>query len=319
MLQTPPRPAAMITAVFNSASAPNLGPGSQTLCNSWSQEPSCPHFTAQTFCNTRGCCVLLPEQPWVLELAAEHTRTSACTLGGAGQGEGPSVSAAAELPEGAGSYPGSSGTSTCKLWSVCELLLLPHRSISPEHRWAFTSPWAVELQLLGRISSINNSGASGQSGSALLGISPSGSVSPAPGRITGSGLGSVLGRWGSPSSAEDEAGRWPPVPSCCRSRQSDSRPARPPRCGSPAQPLLCQPSGCPGRTNATRRRASPPPGAGTNDPPTALAAQQKCASFAKRARVQEVRNNCIPQALQKGLRRKEPWPLCVAASTAENS
>lgn len=94
----------------------------------------------------------------------------------------------------------------------------------PEHWWAFTSPQAVELQLLDRIN-VSNFGAPGQSGCALLGISPSGSVSPPPGRVTGLGLGSVLGRWGSPSSAEDEAGHRPPSPSCCRSWQSDSRPA----------------------------------------------------------------------------------------------
>lgn len=131
-------------------------------------------------------------------------------LGAAGQGEGPSVSAA-ELPKGAGSYPGSSGTNTCKLWSVCELLLLLHHLTSPEHRWAFTSPRAVELQLLGKIN-ISNFGAPGQSECALLGISPSGSVSPPPGKVTGSGLGSVLGRWGSPSSAEDEQVTGLPAP-----------------------------------------------------------------------------------------------------------
>lgn len=224
-------------------------------------------------------------------------------LGAAGQGEGPSVSAA-ELPKAAGSYPGSSGTSTCKLWSVCELLLLLHHLTSPEHRWAFTSPQAVELQLLGKIN-VSNVGAPGQSGCAPLGISPSGSVSPPPGKVTGSGLGSVLGRWGSPSGAEDEAGHRPPGPSCCRSRQSNSRPA----------PLL--PPGSPG-TNPTRSRASPPPGAGTNDAPTAPPAQQKCASSAKRARVQEARDNCVPQHCRRDLVQSSPG-LRVAASAAGNS
>lgn len=56
----------------------------------------------------------------------------------------------------------------------------------PERRWAYTSPQAVELQLLGKIN-VSNFGALGQSGCALLGISPSGSVSPPPGRSQAQG------------------------------------------------------------------------------------------------------------------------------------
>lgn len=174
----------------------------------------------------------------------------------------------------------------------------------PEHWWAFTSPRAVELQLLGKIN-VSNFGAPGQSGCALLGISPSGSVSPPPGRSQAWGWAPSSAGGGLQSSAEDEAGHRPPSPSCCRSWQSDSRPA-----------ALLQP-GSPG-TNPTWSRASPPPGAGINDAPTALPAQQKRAGFAKCTKVQEAHDNCVPQHCRRDLVQSSPGQ-CMAASTAGNS
>lgn len=167
----------------------------------------------------------------------------------------------------------------------------------PEHWWAFTSPRAVELQLLGKIN-VSNFGAPGQSACALLGISPSGSVSPPPGRSQAWGWALSSARGG--------------LQAVLRMRQVTGL-------RSPAPPAAVRqpPSSSPG-TNPTQSQASPPPGAGTNDAPTAPPAQQKPASFAKCAKVQEARDNCVPQHCRRDLVQSSPGQH-VATSTAGNS